>query len=155
MVSTPLKNTSQWDDYPIYYGKKIWLKPPTRYYIPTHHPLWISHVPQGQPVIHLTCETAPLMKATSSRRPCWRAWKEPLIGGLIPPEKWWSSSDWIIIPTLGDIFSKCSKPLTRIWVFPFWLFRIPGSWSLWLATPWKKKTENNCNTGIFLAYHNQ
>ena len=36
-----------------------------------------------------------------------------------PPEKWWSSSDWIIIPTYPNYWGKwnsCSKPPTRCWL---------------------------------------
>jgi len=41
-------------------------------------------------------------------------WRYDLVGGwyTYPSEKWWSSSDWIIIPTIGEN-KKCSKPPTR------------------------------------------
>ena len=39
-----------------------------------------------------------------------------LVGDFNPYEKWWSSSDWIIIPAIGEvIMAPCSKPPTR-WI---------------------------------------
>ena len=41
-----------------------------------------------------------------------------------PSEKWWSSSDWIIIPTIGE-HKTCSKPPTRSLSSHEWGINIP------------------------------
>jgi hypothetical protein len=46
--------------------------------------------------------------------PPWFYWLNPyLVGGIPTPLKNMSSSDWIIIPTIGEN-NKCSKPPTRV-----------------------------------------
>ena len=61
----------------------------------------------------------------------WSQWSHHwinLVGGWpTPPEKWWSSSDWIIIPTLGENNIKCSKPPTSNgWsISGWWFFATP------------------------------
>jgi hypothetical protein len=41
-----------------------------------------------------------------------------LVVSTLPPEKWWSSSDWIIFPTKMGKMKKWSKPLVYDMVLP-------------------------------------